>query len=424
MSEFQLYEFRRIDTPLSKKEKEEVNSWSSRTEATDWEARFTYAYSDFRQDEEKALIDYFDAMYYMANWGALRLMFKFPKELVDLKHLQKYDSFNDDEFGTSLKIYQQKKWVIIDIYSHEEERGFWIDEDDSYLDQFLSLRNDILQQDYRLLFSVWLQIIAEKYEMLKFDPNAKLNLPKSIPANFIPPNLKKANSALSSFNKLFEFKQDWIKTARRFSPSIDVKKVQIDWLPGIQSLSSKQKDAYLLRLVEGDKKVEMDLKIELNKLQTSKQNLPTTNEAMSLDEMLIAFGMKKPESKATQTKEETKKKKKKTASKDKKKKPESKKKKAEEKTKTRTKKTASETNVQQSSQQQAKYKEDILRNIKIDLKRGYAHAYAKAVMHLKQFLEEASNEAEKQEILNFVADIKENHTRKRSLIERLKNAGL
>jgi hypothetical protein len=68
MSGYQFYEFKSIDKPLTTKEKEIISGWSSRTSATNTGAIFTYHYSDFPMDELKVVEEYFDAMFYIANW--------------------------------------------------------------------------------------------------------------------------------------------------------------------------------------------------------------------------------------------------------------------------------------------------------------------------------------------------------------------
>lgn len=90
MSEFQLYQFKAVDRPLTTEEQREVGSWSSRTQPTSTSATFSYAYGDFPKDEEKAVETYFDIMLYLANWGTKRLMMRFPKELVDQEAISKY----------------------------------------------------------------------------------------------------------------------------------------------------------------------------------------------------------------------------------------------------------------------------------------------------------------------------------------------
>ena len=70
MSAYQYYEFQAIDRPLSADQQARVATLSSRAHVTAHMTMFVYNYGDFRGDPEQLLRDYFDAMLYMANWGA------------------------------------------------------------------------------------------------------------------------------------------------------------------------------------------------------------------------------------------------------------------------------------------------------------------------------------------------------------------
>ena len=85
MSEYQYYEFQAIDRPLIKKEQDEIRRLSSRVQLTPNQAIFLYNFGDFRGNSEKVLTQYFDMMFYIANWGTWQLMFRLPKAIVDLR---------------------------------------------------------------------------------------------------------------------------------------------------------------------------------------------------------------------------------------------------------------------------------------------------------------------------------------------------
>lgn len=69
MSEYQYYEFKAIERPLHDKEKEAISKLSSRVQLTSNKASFNYSYGDFPANPQKILAQYFDALYYIANWG-------------------------------------------------------------------------------------------------------------------------------------------------------------------------------------------------------------------------------------------------------------------------------------------------------------------------------------------------------------------
>src|SRR5690606_3889225 len=95
---------------------------------------------------------YFDAYFYSANWGSLRLMFRFPSGLLDKETIFQYC---DDEV-ISLSTFG--KYDVLDIELNPDDGGDWIDEDETgaNLSSFISLRSDLLEGDYRLLYLAWL----------------------------------------------------------------------------------------------------------------------------------------------------------------------------------------------------------------------------------------------------------------------------
>ncbi len=82
MSEYQYYEFQSVDRRLTQSEQEALSQLSSRAQISSSRAIFVYSYGDLPGQEKQLLIKYFDAMFYIANWGSLQLMFRFPKGLM------------------------------------------------------------------------------------------------------------------------------------------------------------------------------------------------------------------------------------------------------------------------------------------------------------------------------------------------------
>jgi len=159
MSEFQYYEFYSIDNELTKEERKQVDKLSSRFSPTSRRAIFTYSYSDFGHDEEKVLLKYFDFFLYLSNWGTKRLMYKFPKDLVDYRKLKDYKcNFDNYVADNGISVYKKGKFVIIDINLSIEDGGMWIADENHWSLELIDLRQNILQGDYRSLFIIWLHI--------------------------------------------------------------------------------------------------------------------------------------------------------------------------------------------------------------------------------------------------------------------------
>src|SRR5690348_13842640 len=90
MSEYQYYEFCKINTPLSTETRKEMYSLSSRAKVSTHGASYVYNYGDFRGNAEDLLLKHFDVFFYISNWGCIRLMFKYTTQEVDAGKLKKY----------------------------------------------------------------------------------------------------------------------------------------------------------------------------------------------------------------------------------------------------------------------------------------------------------------------------------------------
>ena len=158
--EYQFYEFRTVNRTLTKHEQAAVEGWSSRSKATPTGAKFVYNYGDFKHDPEKCLIDYFDMMLYLASYGCRRVMFRFPKDLVDVKALRHYQYSFGSDYERSLKIVVRGEYVVIDMEENLEE-GYedWIECEDT-LSSLTSLWTDIVNGDYRCLYMGWLHFAS------------------------------------------------------------------------------------------------------------------------------------------------------------------------------------------------------------------------------------------------------------------------
>ena len=71
MSEYQYYEFRAVDRPLSQQEMDELGHLSTRAEITPTSFTNTYNYGDFRGDPGALMERYFDAFVYVLHFPQL-----------------------------------------------------------------------------------------------------------------------------------------------------------------------------------------------------------------------------------------------------------------------------------------------------------------------------------------------------------------
>ena len=194
MTEYQFFDFQTIDRPLTEEEQAEIHKLSSRVALTPTQAVFTYQFGDFHGRPEEVLEQYFDAMLYLANWGSRRMMFRFPKSLIDLSQVQLYEVEDVIEFR------EGEAYTILDINFLEEGVVFWV-EGEGRLSSLIRLRDDILHQDYRVLYLAWLKAIS--MNLLK---ESEREPP-------VPPGLRSLSSALRNFVDLFEIDKHLLTVA-------------------------------------------------------------------------------------------------------------------------------------------------------------------------------------------------------------------
>lgn len=245
MSEYQYYEFQAVDRPLTIREQEKISDLSSRVQLTAASAIFTYSYGDFRGDPAAVLAQYFDAMFYLANWGTTRLMFRFPRKLVPLPELISYCD------GEMVSVEEKGEHLILDIRLDDEPTG-WI-EGDGILRRLLPLRQQILERDYRMLYLAWLNSLEGT------DDSDQTALEPTVPAN-----LAALSPELKVFVELFEIDPDLISIAAEASPAI--KENGLDYAAWIPKLSATERDQDLARLAGGEPNLAAEFRQRLRDL--------------------------------------------------------------------------------------------------------------------------------------------------------------
>lgn len=246
MSEYQYYEFRTVNRTLSRDEVKEVNTWSSRGNVNSTSATFIYNFGDFKHDPKRCLLAHFDVMLYYANYGCRRMMFRFPKKLVNLKVLQQFDYSHAEDYESSIMVSGEGDYVVIDIEENLEE-GFtgWMDCEGT-LAAITPLWNDILNGDYRSLYLIWSQFVqgAIEQEMLEKDEIHNPSVPKG---------LKKLSAALEEFNTFWDIDNDITAELAQKSPDATIK--SIDYKKAISFLSESEKSDFLLRFAQNEEYV-------------------------------------------------------------------------------------------------------------------------------------------------------------------------
>ena len=260
MSEYQYYEFQTIDRPLTDRQREAISKLSSRVKPTKTSAIFTYSYGDFPGNPQTVLAQYFDAMYYIANWGTQQLMFRFPKSLIDIKQIQPYC------IEDCISISETDNYVILDICFYDEYGFGWIEPGDELV-QVIDLRNDILQQDYRLLYLAWLKAITiHDISEKEYEPP-------------VPPGLDQSSLPLTAFVELFGVDEYLVKVAAK-SSSKPISISDETWLNAISKLSREECNQILWQLFKGEPTLAVQFKQKLSKQITPSQSPSKSRRAI------------------------------------------------------------------------------------------------------------------------------------------------
>jgi hypothetical protein len=244
VSTYQYYEFQAIDRLLTEDEQRAVAQLSSRVDPHPRQAVFVYHWSDFPSVPEEILAKYYDAMLYMANWGSRQLMFRFPRNALDLERAVAYCQplIVQDYLSFSTK----GEYVILNVEFHDEEGHGWV-EGEGWLPAMLSLRDDILRDDYRALYLAWLKTLEVE------------DLLESVLEPPVPPGLGMLSPALRTFVEFFEIDETVVQVAA--GASIDRQRQPEGWLRNaLSQLPGQERDAFLLRLAQG----ESHLSVKLN----------------------------------------------------------------------------------------------------------------------------------------------------------------
>ena len=250
MSEYQYYEFQALDRPLTQAERTAISQLSSRVKPTATSASFTYSYGDFPGEPKRVLAQYFDVMYYIANWGTQQLAFRLPKSLISQEALAPYCvegcislSFSGD-------------WAILDWQFADEEGFGWIEGEGS-LCELVGLRQEILQQDYRGLYLAWLKAITVSTEYADID-QTQLEPP-------VPPGLHQLSPAQKAFTEIFDLDEHLLTVASASSgQSTTISDEMLQ--EAIAQLSLSEGEAFLLRLAKGEPNLSAKFKQKLSKL--------------------------------------------------------------------------------------------------------------------------------------------------------------
>jgi hypothetical protein len=237
--EYQYYEFRAVDRPLTEREMRDLRSISSRAEITPVSFTNHYEWGNFKGDPRKMMFQYFDAFLYLANWGTRQVMFRVPADAIDAKAAAPYSS----EYGTSVEV--KGEYAVVDLYyGADGEGGDWDDDenDEGSLASLLPLRESLIEGDLRPLYLGWLASVQDG----AVDEDA--------PEPPVPPGLKKLTAPLLGLARFLRINADLLDVAveRSADAGADAGPVREQLADRIASLPETERNVLLLDIASGE----------------------------------------------------------------------------------------------------------------------------------------------------------------------------
>jgi len=243
VSEYQYYEFLALDKPLTDEQRGELRKLSSRAEITATRFVNEYNYGDFRGNPEKLMERYFDAFCYLANWGTRRLMFRFPRALLDAEAARKYCHTD------TASVIVTDDHVIISLHLDRDPDGDWV-EGDGQLGTMVQARSDLAAGDLRLLYLAWLMSVQRSDEDDEDNDEDDEDNEEEIEPP-IPAGLGSLSAPLQAIADFLEIGEDLIAVAAGASPPAEEPSHDglAEW---IASLPATEKDSFLTMLADGE----------------------------------------------------------------------------------------------------------------------------------------------------------------------------
>lgn len=233
MSEYQYYEFRAVDRPLTKQEMAALRAISTRAEITPTSFVNTYEWGNFKGDPDTFMEKYFDAFVYVANWGTHRFMMRVPRWALKEVDLPAYCP------GGSASALETGDCIVLDFDS-EDEQGDW-EEGEGYMASLIPLRAELIRGDLRCQYLGWL-LCAQCQELDEDETEPP-----------VPPGLAKLSAPLQEFADFLRIGEDLIEVAAESSDALEIAgPSEGELVAWIASMPEAKKDSLLLEAVASD----------------------------------------------------------------------------------------------------------------------------------------------------------------------------
>ncbi len=252
MSEYQYYEFVAVDGPISDEGLRYARGCSSRAEVSRFRWRNVYHFGDFHGNEE-TLLKHYDAHFYIANWGTVRLGLAFPAASLPREAVEPYLRGGERHEDTLTLKADGGRCIV--WWERNEEGGWGWTEGEGGIDELIGVREEILRGDYRALFLGWLaDFSADEWTNPK---DTGVLLPP------IPGGLDRLSAAQTALVKHFPVDRDALAVAASLSQASIPERLPAATV--VQGLSVSEMRALLERVAEGEG---LRVMAELNRLAT------------------------------------------------------------------------------------------------------------------------------------------------------------
>jgi hypothetical protein len=240
MSEYQYYEFQAIDRPLDRAAQDALRSISSRAKITATSFTNHYEWGDLKGDPRKFMERWFDLHLYLTNWNTRRFMMRVPKRRLRREDVDRFICELD-----GIDVWTAGESVIVDMIRDDVEMdGEW-DEGSGWLAALAPLRADVSSGDLRVFYLLWLT--AVEAELVPDDEVEPL------------PGIAPLTGALEVFAGFFGIDPDLVQAAAE-AGGHDATVSRDRLREMVAAIPEEEKTGLLLRAVEGDTLVAVDLK--------------------------------------------------------------------------------------------------------------------------------------------------------------------
>jgi hypothetical protein len=237
MSEYQYYEFRAVDRPLTEAEMAELRALSSRATITPTSFQNEYNFGDFRGDPLTLMRKYFDAFVYVSNWGAYQFMVRLPITLLPLETARLY------LIEPEVQVFPNGDTVIVD-FSLQEGESEW-EEGEGWLASLLPLRDELARGDLRALYIGWLSAV-----WMSDDEDEEVRDEDREPP--LPPGMKKLSASLTSLVRFLQVDPDLVTAAAQRSEKLEeTPDSMTEWGEWLRRLPENDKTELLLQVMQG-----------------------------------------------------------------------------------------------------------------------------------------------------------------------------